>query len=116
MKVIEHAIKQARRGYQLVLHTAHTAFHHAYWEIVRPNYPDLVMRPVKGRGAGSIWVVLKGRNFPKHDVQIDHKLTDGIVGVVSSKGNLRTPRRRAATRLAVEMFLFDQFQSIVSAH
>ena len=78
-QVIEHAIEQARRGYQLVLHTAHTAFHHAYWEIVRSNYPDLVMRPVKGRGAGSTWVVLKSRNFPKHDVQIDHKLTDGIV-------------------------------------
>ncbi|MDE1007286.1 MAG: PD-(D/E)XK nuclease family protein [Paraburkholderia fungorum] len=78
-QVIEHAIEQARRGYQLVLHPAHTAFHVAYYEIVRSNYPDLVMRPVKGRGSGSTWIVLKGRHFPKHDVQIDHKLTDGIV-------------------------------------
>ena len=86
--VIEHAIEQARRGYQLVLHPAHTAFHVAYGEIVRSTYPDLVMRPVKGRGAGSTWVVLKGRNFPKHDVQIDHKLTDGVVRLSFFKHNL----------------------------
>jgi PD-(D/E)XK nuclease superfamily len=87
-QVIEHAIEQARRGYQLVLHPAHTAFHVAYWEIVRSNYPDLVMRPVKGRGSGSTWVVLKGRNFPKRDVQIDHKLTDGIVRLSFFKHDL----------------------------
>jgi hypothetical protein len=87
-QVIEHAIEQARRGYQLVLHTAHTSFHVACWEIVRSNYADLVTRPVKGRGRNSTWVVLKGRNFPKHDVQIDHKLTDGIVRLSFVKHNL----------------------------
>jgi PD-(D/E)XK nuclease superfamily len=78
-QVVDHAIEQARRGYQMVLHPAHTAFHAAYFEIVRSNFPDLVMKPVKMRGSGSTWIVLKGRDFPKHDVQIEHKLTDGIV-------------------------------------
>lgn len=87
-QVIEHAIEQARRGYQLVLHPAHTAFHVAYREIVCSDYPDLVMRPVKGRGSSSTWVILKGRNFPKHDVQIDHKLTDGIVRLSFFKHDL----------------------------
>jgi hypothetical protein len=87
-QVIEHAIEQARRGYQLVLHPAHTLFHVAYWEIVRSSYPDLVMKPVTGRGSRSTWVVLKGRNFPKRDVQIDHKLTDGIVRLSFFKHDL----------------------------
>ena len=54
---------------------------------MRSNYPDLVMRPVKGRGRHSNWVILKGHNFPKHDVQIDHKLTDGIVRLSFFKRN-----------------------------
>ena len=87
-QVIEHAIEQARRGYQLVLHPVYTAFHVAYYEIVRSNYPDLVMRPVKGRGSGSMWIVLKGRNFPKRNVQIDHILTAGIVRLSFFKHDL----------------------------
>ncbi|CAG4913859.1 PD-(D/E)XK nuclease family protein [Paraburkholderia gardini] len=78
-QVMQDAIEQSRRGYQVVPHPGNTAFHYAYWQNIHSNHPRIVMRQPSVRGKNSNWIVLKGRDSDKNNVQIDHLLRDGIV-------------------------------------
>jgi hypothetical protein len=77
--VMQEAIEQSRRGYQVVPHAGNTAFHRAYWNYVRQHHPRIVMEePAQTQGKNSTWIVLKGSAFPAR-VQLDHFPLKGIL-------------------------------------
>lgn len=78
-QVIREAIEQSRRGYQVIPHAGHTAFHRAYWRYVVQNHPHILMaQPMREQGKNSTWIVLKGIQFPKR-VQLDHFPSKGVL-------------------------------------
>lgn len=79
-QIMLEAIEQGRRGYTMAISASKTAFHFAYWELLRERHPKIHMAKPSGRGNKSNWIILKGHDFPK-GVKMHHKFDQEVVEI-----------------------------------
>lgn len=77
-RIIREAIQQGRRGYTMVVNSAVSGFHLAFWEHVQRHHPAIMMRRPTPKGNKSNWIVMKGLDFPA-GVQLHFKMDQSVV-------------------------------------
>lgn len=64
--VMEEAIAQGRRGYNMIVNESVSAFHMEFWRYLQRNHPRLLMRRPTAKGNKSNWILFNGVGFPKN--------------------------------------------------
>jgi hypothetical protein len=75
---MREAVEQGRRGYSMSVSATNTAFHSDYYQHLRRKHPRLHMARPKEKGGYSVWITMKGHDFPK-GVNLHHKIDQKVM-------------------------------------